>query len=146
MPTATAIAYTRPMSTNNDHNARHDRLEDAILSMAETQRRQDETLRELKAAALKHDVMLEMLQAIQRDQTRDIQEHKETQNRIVVLLEQQNSMMLKVIDTQLDHAASIRRHEETQREQKETQEAMRVAIQTLSTILRRLTENGNSAP
>ena len=127
------------MSTDNDHNARHDRLEEA--------------LQQLTAAALKQDMMLEMLQAMQRDQAIDIQEHKETQNqlketlnqhketldqlketqdRIVALLEQQSSMMLKVIDTQQDHAASIRWHEETQRE--------------LAAILRRLTENGNTGP
>ena len=143
LPIPTAIAYTRPMSTNNDHNARHDRLEDAILSMEATQRR-------LEAAALKHDVMLEMLQALQRDQAIDVQRHEEMLNQIVALLQQQNLMMHKVIDTQQaqaevqrdqaqvqrDHASAIQKHDETQ-------EAMRVAIQTLSTILRRLTENGN---
>ena len=120
------------MSTDNDHNARHDRLEEA--------------LQQLTAAALKHDMMLEMLQAMQRDQAIDIQEHKETQNRIVAVLEQLSSMMLKVIDTQQDHAASIRWHEETQRDHEASIRRQEETQRELAAILRRLTENGNSSP
>ena len=151
LPTPTAIAYTRPM-TNNDHNARHDRLEDAILSMAETQRelregqqRQDETLRELRAAALKHDMMLEMLQALQRDQGIDVQRHEEMlkdladiQKDIIAIQQMQAEVQRTQAEIQRDHDAAIK-------EQKETQEAMRIAIQTLSTLLQRFMENGNDA-
>ena len=127
------------MSTDNEHNARHDRLEEA--------------LQQLTAAALKHDMMLEMLQAMQRDQAIDIQEHKETQNqiketqdRIVAVLEQLSSMMLKVIDTQQDHAASLRRHEEIQQDHAASIRRHEETQQQLAAILRRLTENGNSGP
>ena len=165
MPTPTAIAYTRPM-TNNDHNARHDRLEDAILRMEATQRELAEGHQQLKAAALKHDVMLEMLQAIQRDQTRDIQEHEEMLKRHEEMLKRQEETLSRIVDMQarmftiVEHITEIQQAQaqvqrdqaQVQRDQasaiqkhEETQEAMRVAIQTLSTILRRLTENGNDA-
>ncbi len=154
-----------PMSTNNDHNARHDRLEDAILSMEatqrllaegqqelrETQQRQDETQQQLKASALKHDMMLEMLQAMQRDHAADIQENKEAINRLVDIQDRMFTVVERLAEIQQAHTTDLqrheeaqRRHEESQQRHEESQQAMQVAMQTLSTILRRLMENGNN--
>ena len=165
LPEAAGASYTTPMSNDNEQSKdaqdreRIERLENLFLEMAEGHRELRETQQKLTDSALKHDMMLEMLQAVQRDHTRDIQEHKETQqrheemlNRIVAMQERMFTIVEHLTEIQQDHASSIRRHEETQRElaetqreQKDTQEAMRVAIQTLSNILRRLTENGNSS-
>ena len=144
LPAAPPSSYTTPMSNDNEQSKdaqdreRIERLENLFLEMAQDRQA-------LIASALKHDMMLEMLQAVQRDHTRDIQEHKETQQQIV-------EMLKDIIDIQQTQAAVQQTQAEIQRdhdiaikEQKETQEAMRVAIQTLSTILRRLTENGNSS-
>ena len=144
MPAAPPSSYTTPMSNDNEQGKdaqdreRIERLENLFLEMAQDRQA-------LIASALKHDMMLEMLQAVQRDHTRDIQEHKETQQQIVEMLKDIIDIQQTQAAVQQTQAEIQRDHDAAIKEQKETQEAMRVAIQTLSTILRRLTENGNSS-
>ncbi len=103
------------MATDNHQDQdRIDRLEAAFIDLAETQRRQEETQRQQLAAIQRHDMLLEMAQAIQRDHEQTLQmltsnqeRYEATQNQIVGLMDTVVATLNRVIDTQQEQSAAI---------------------------------------
>ncbi len=100
---------------NNQNNDRIDRIEAAIISLAETQR-------QLTAIIQRHDMDMEIGRAIQRDQAAaqqdqaaSIERHdmrmemlQATQDRVIDLIQTVTTMLYRVIDTQQEHSNDIR--------------------------------------
>ena len=98
------------MATDNHQDQdRIDRLEAAFIDLAETQRRQEETQRQQLAAIQRHDMLLEMAQAIQRDHEQTLQMLTSNQER--------HEETMRIL------AANQERHEETMRILASNQEA-----------------------
>ena len=133
------------MTNGNNDQDRVDRLENAFITLAETQREQT-------AAIQRHDMLLEMAHVIQREHTEYIHRHEETQNQMITLMHQQNTMMHNIIATQQAQAETQRLQGETQQAQAETQRlqaeiqrAQGGAIQSIAAILQLLMENRDNA-
>ncbi len=148
------------MTTDNhqDQN-RIDRLEAAFIDLAEarsrqeetqrqqaetqrrqeeTQRRQEETQRQQLAAIQRHDMLLEMAQAIQRDHEQTLQMVTSNQERFEAAQERHEAAQERYEAAQERHEAALERHEETMRILASNQERHEETLQMLTANQERL--------
>ncbi len=141
------------MTTDNhqDQN-RIDRLEAAFIDLAEALSRQEETQRQQLAAIQRHDMLLEMAQAIQRDHEQTLQMVTSNQERYEAALERYEAALERHEAALERHEAALERHEETMRILASNQERLEAAqerheatqnqivwlVETVSTMLNRV--------
>ena len=127
------------MSTdNNQGNERIDVLEAALQALAGAQRVYEETQRQLLESAQRHDMEMEMLRAIQRDQAATQQDQAAAQQEQAANQEAQAAAIQRH-DMLLEMAlASQRDIIAIQERQEDTQNRMTNLLQTLSTMLYRV--------
>ena len=112
---------------NNQDNDRIDSLEAAFISLAETQR-------QLVELAQRHDMRMEMLQAIQRDQAATQQEQAATQEEQATAQQEQTAAIQRH-DMEMEMLRAI------QRDQAATQQVLAATQQALAAIQQELIAN-----